>query len=1064
LKTDPNLPGTQLAIRELPDTLLPAYRPRREWPYLLPLLAGFALLYFLTAQPIARSAPASRNLFALTASIATERSFYLDHFLTNPAEAFLTSPDNALNTAYFAGHYYFDGPPGAALLAVPFYQWGRLFGPDGPAAWVLIWQALAGAAALLAVFSACRRLGSGRNSAYYAVITLGAASVLWREAGLFGPGVFTLLLLALALWLAFPPLPRDQGPGRAARLTVGRGFALGLTLGFGVVVDYPNLAWTPLLVAYLLWSRRFTLKSAPALVVGWLVGLAPLAAYNTLAFGRPWTFSYGFLLNDPEARSLGGQFSGGFNPANLWDVFFGPDRAMLGLFVVLFGVWGLVAMFGQRGKRRETILLFALIIVALAEALLRRPLGTGQLRADFALGMMPPLALGVAVWHERFMFLTRLEQRWLPALATGGVGLYYLLAPPGPAANLDAVLYVLPLALFLALAIAAWFFMPRLNSPLKAAAGLALLALFGLIFTFLSGPARPAYAIGDTNNLLFNGQFTCTDRQYPGWFIQDVPARCTKNGPISVNTGQTLKPYLTPVQGGKEYRLEFDSSGPVYIDWVWTDEAHQPVTASGNQFAESWRQEWKGGPYADNRAAPPGAAYLQLVFTPGANIQLDDFALADDSVRVEPMPDYARAALAFSFDWESAMGGLIHSRGGTPVPGEGESSGGVAVNNQDISAAVADAVRRGYNMRAGADYLLSIFNRFGVKGTFYATGYNLLDGNPQQQQFVGNPTYKWANPQNGWGDNYWLTHPWYGQDPFSTDTDPVGKAWYFGDQTDRLNAAGQDIQSHTFGHLYVRGTTVQEFTADIDTFLQYAAIKKLPPIKSFAFPWKSSNSLTADWYNVLAQRGFTSVTRLYDQDQMVRNLNQGTLQFDNCKRTSDNKVVFDEFAGPCNTYFYLNQVKNVPQLAVLSDYQLETGDRSEATAYSLINQLLQRRGYGSIWTHPESIVAPDDQQEWARVVQYATGQRAAGLYVDSVSNLIQYRKDSSQVAVAANWESGGKKVSLTVTNHARNALDGVTLTLPATIRAADGSAGFKGSQLLVPTIQPGQSLTIDIDF
>jgi hypothetical protein len=148
----------------------------------------------------------------------------------------------------------------------------------------------------------------------------------------------------------------------------------------------------------------------------------------------------------------------------------------------------------------------------------------------------------------------------------------------------------------------------------------------------------------------------------------------------------------------------------------------------------------------------------------------------------------------------------------------------------------------------------------------------------------------------------------------------------------------------------------------------------------------------------------------------------------------------------------------------LNDFQLEAGDRSEATAYSLINQLLQRRGYGSIWTHPETIVAPADQAEWSRVVQFATQQRTAGLYVDSVTNLVRYRKDSAQVQVTPNWQDGGRKVTLTVTNHAQNTLDGLTLTLPATIRSADGSAGFKASQLLVPTIQPGQSLTIDVEF
>ena len=1060
MKTDPKPLNTIKSAEVLPDA--PASSGlNREWLNLLLVFVGFALLYFLTAQPIGRSAPASRNLFALTSSLATEQSLYLDHFLVNPNGAFLTAPTEALNTAFFAGHYYFDGPPGSALIALPFYQLGRLFGQDGPAAFSLALLALAGAGVLLAVFAACRRLGSARHSTYYAIFTLGLASALWREAGTFGPGVFTALLLAVALWLALPPLPRELGPEGNPRLRVWRAVALGLVLGLGVAVDYPNLAWSLLFPVYLLWTRRFTLKSGPALAGAWLIGLLPLTAYNWLAFGRPWTFSYGFLLNDTASQSLGGQFLGGFSLNNLRDIFFSPDRGLFGPFVVLFGVWGLAALYGQRGKRRETVLFFSLILVALVVALLRRPLGSGTLRVDFALSALPPLAIGVAVWHERFMFLTRLEQSWLPALATGGVGLYYLLAPPGPFANFGAVLYLMPVAVLLGLGLAVWRFTPRVNTPQKAAAALALVALFGTLFTALSGPTRPAFAFGDSNNLLYNGQFVCTDRQFAGWFVQDVPAGCARSGPVSLGAGQSLKPYVIPVQGGKVYRLQFEATGPGFLDWVWTDEGHEAVKPSDNQLIQSWRQDWKGGPFVDSRSVPPGATYLQLVFTPGTTVQLTNFALADDSIRVEPMPNYARAALSFSFDWESAMGGLIHSRGGAPVPGESE-GGGTTITNQDITAAVADAVKRGNAMRAGADYLLDIFSQFQVKGTFYATGYNLLDGNTQQQKFVGNPTYKWANSQNGWEGNYWLTHPWYGLDPYGTDkTTP---AWYFGDQTDRLNAAGQDIQSHTFGHLYVRGTTVQEFAGDMDTFLQYALVRKLPPVRSFAFPWKSSNSLTADWYNVLAQRGFTSVTRLYDQDQMVRNLDKGNLQFDNCKRTADNKVIFAAFAGPCNTYFYLNQVKNVPQLTILNDYQLEAGDRSEATAYNLINELLRRRGYGSIWTHPESVVVPSDQQAWLRVVQYATQKRAEGLWVDSVTNLIQFRKDAAQVEVAANWQEGGKKVSLVVTNHAQNGLEGVTLTVPAQIRQANGSAGFKAAQLLIPNMQPGQSLTIDVDF
>jgi peptidoglycan/xylan/chitin deacetylase (PgdA/CDA1 family) len=1061
LKIDSKLPNSIKSPEIFLDEPTPGW-PRREWLNLLLVFAGFALLYLLTAPPIDQSTPANRNLLALTASLATEQSPYLDHFLANANGAFLASPANALHTAYYAGHYYYGGPPGSALVAVPFYQLGRLFGPDGPAALSLALLALAGAGVLLAVFATCRRLGSARQSSYYAIITLGVASVLWREAGTFGPGVFTLLLLATALWLALPPLPREVVVDGNPNLSAVRAAVLGLVLGLAVVIDYPNLLWTPIFAAYLLWTRRLTLRPGLALALSWLVGLLPLGVYNWLAFGRPWTFSYGFLLNDSRAQSLTGQFLGGFSLPNIRDILFSPGRGLFGPFVLLFGVWGLVALFGQRGKRRETVLLISLIAAAFAVALVRRSLGGGQLQVDFALGALPPLAVGVAIWHERFMFLTRLEQRWLPVLAATGVGLYYLLAAPGPFANFGAVLYLLPLVVLVGLGLAVWRFMPRVEPLQKALAALLLVILFGGLFTFLSGPTRPAFAVSDSNNLLYNGQLQCTNSQLNGWFLQDVPLKCTRSGPVSLQAGQSLKPYRAPVQGGKLYRLQFTATGAGQLDWVWTDDGHQPVKTADNQPVPSVRQEWKSGAFLDSRAAPPGAAYLQLVFTPATAGQLGSFGLADDSIRVEPMPNYARAALSFSFDWESTMGGLIHSQGGVPVQGTTNEGGGTELNNQNLTAALNDAVGRGMNMRNGADNLLNIFNRFQVKGTFYATGYNLLDGNTQKTQFLGNPIYKWANPQHGWESTYWLTNPWFGLDPYGTyKTHP---AWYFGDQTDRLNAAGQDIQSHTFGHLYVRGTTVQEFTADMDTFLNYAKARKLPPVRSFAFPWKSSNSLTADWYNAMVKRGFTSVTRLYDLDQMVRYQDAGQIQFDNCKRTPDNKVIFNEFAGPCNTYFYLNQVKNVPQLTVLNDYHLITGERSEATAYSVINELLRRRGYGSIWTHPESVVNPVDQEAWTRVVQYATQQRVAGLWVDSVTNLVQFREDASQVEVTANWQEQGKKVSLVVTNHAKNALEGVTLTMPANIRQAAGSAGFKASQLLVPNLQPGQSLTINVNF
>src|SRR5207253_42334 len=126
---------------------------------------------------------------------------------------------------------------------------------------------------------------------------------------------------------------------------------------------------------------------------------------------------------------------------------------------------------------------------------------------------------------------------------------------------------------------------------------------------------------------------------------------------------------------------------------------------------------------------------------------------------------------------------------------------------------VADATRRGLAMRQGADFLLNLFATNSISATFYATGYDLLDGNTEQRTFSGNQTYSCAKPKWGWATDYWTTHPWYSDDPFGTaQTDP---GWYFGDQADRLRAAGREIASHTFGHLYVRGSNPDELNTDL---------------------------------------------------------------------------------------------------------------------------------------------------------------------------------------------------------------------------------------------------------
>jgi peptidoglycan/xylan/chitin deacetylase (PgdA/CDA1 family) len=479
-------------------------------------------------------------------------------------------------------------------------------------------------------------------------------------------------------------------------------------------------------------------------------------------------------------------------------------------------------------------------------------------------------------------------------------------------------------------------------------------------------------------------------------------------------------------------------------DLSWADSPTYVITDTGIVAAPT------GDPFLvfGRGVAPPQAAYLQLVIRQlSGNGQYVDVKLTADGVRVEPYPDGARAALAFSFDWESAMGGSIHSKG---------------AEIHDPAAATA----HGLAMRQGADILREIFATDAVSATFYATGYNLLDGNTERRTFAGNPTYSWARPKWGWATDYWTTHPWYGDDPFGTvQTDP---AWYFGDQTDTLRAAGHEIGSHTFGHLYVRGSTPEELDTDLTEWDRAAAARGLPAVQSFAFPWQSSNSLISggtgrsSFYDVMAAHGITSVTRLYPSDLRDHyTMSAVPLYISPTLQISPSISIMPDFLlGP--------PLEGAGDLAitgtVAGGVDVARGEvGTVAGAKQVIDTVLARRGVTSFWNHPEQLATnPDVANTWRETVAYAAAQRPKGLWIAPVSTIAGYMRDMRQVEVVWQEQPGG--YGAVVTNHTDHALDGVTLSFPVPVAAAtvEGQPAPRSTGTLVVLPRLAAGATVDV--
>lgn len=420
--------------------------------------------------------------------------------------------------------------------------------------------------------------------------------------------------------------------------------------------------------------------------------------------------------------------------------------------------------------------------------------------------------------------------------------------------------------------------------------------------------------------------------------------------------------------------------------------------------------------HSERFRVPEGATRLQLeVRNMGNNeLSLRKLLISQIGVYVEPHPNATSGSIAFSFDWETAMGGAVHSKG-------------------DENHDVAGAEQHGLEMRQGADWLNNLFATNHISATFYATGYNLLDGNIGHSTFSENPTYQWAAPKNGWGSEYWLTHPWFSDDPFGTyQRDP---AWYFGDQTRALLAAGHEIAPHTFAHIYVRGSNPQELATDLDEWLKYAKAAGVRPPTTFAFPWRSSNSLNKDFYDVFYSRGIRAVTRIYAPDMK----DQYTL---------GNAVVYTD----------IKQAQIYPDMAVMPDFLLGSpsanageeaggGAISREQGLNVIAETVARRGTTSFWQHPEQLAEDPAfnvvRQAWTDVAGAAARERDNGrLWIATVAEITAYQRDVMSVTATLQPPGiTGGKWRIEVRNDSGRQLQGVTLTLPGEAATADDQPG-----------------------
>jgi hypothetical protein len=295
------------------------------------------------------------------------------------------------------GHYYAAKGPALELWSAPFYLLLRSVGavpanpnaglryPDAMAGVPLraVWQiglwavVLPGIGLLLLIRRAVEWIEPGLGTAVAAILGLGTLVLPFSTL------LFAHVPAAALAFLAFCLLVRERlQPGCTA--TWLHVMSAGAAAGLAVAVDLPLAIPAALLGLYAA-TRDPRLRRLAAFAAGGLVGLLPLFAFDTWAFGNPFHLPY--------AGTAGQGAGGGWQATGFFGQGLPSFRIVVELLlsqrgllvmtpIVAAGVVGCVLLW-RRGFRSEAGLIAALVVIELVWNSARHPVG-------FALGGWSP--------------------------------------------------------------------------------------------------------------------------------------------------------------------------------------------------------------------------------------------------------------------------------------------------------------------------------------------------------------------------------------------------------------------------------------------------------------------------------------------------------------------------------------------------------------------------------------------------------------------------------------------------------------------------------------------------
>ncbi|MBP7928231.1 hypothetical protein KAZ57_03725, partial [Patescibacteria group bacterium] len=353
-----------------------------------------------------------RGRYAQIVSLAESGNFNVTEFYE------FLKPD----VAWYNGDYYSTFPPGVAVLAVPLYLVGKVFGASQVFSFAV--SSLFSLGAAYFIYKSCTLLGFSSRAGALGAVTFCLASVAWPYSVSLSAHPVSAFLMAAGFYFFLRLDPLSRNPLKLSML--------GLFFGLCFFIDYPNIAiFIPLVVGAIFVKLFSFVKKRGAWEIGMHINenlfkdlayffgsfalpILLFVIFNLYHFGKPFAFTNMYtikaLLNSDSpltnelvlSQGYSHRFTVGQAVKGVFTLLTSFDR---GLFiyspVFLLGFFGLTAVFKKR-RLAAVVALIAFLFNLLIYAAYDDAWGGWAFGPRYLIATLPLLAICCAGFFDHF--------------------------------------------------------------------------------------------------------------------------------------------------------------------------------------------------------------------------------------------------------------------------------------------------------------------------------------------------------------------------------------------------------------------------------------------------------------------------------------------------------------------------------------------------------------------------------------------------------------------------------------------------------------------------------------